>query len=175
MSKARVLSVLTGFVLMGMLFSQAVQAADALKIGYVDYAALFQGYDRTKEAYATFKEKGQKKQTERETLIENVRNMKNEIELLTDKQKDKKQAQIDAEIIKLQDFEREAKVDLEREKDNMEKKIFKEIEAVIGQYSVKNGYRLIFSDRVLVYAQEQYDLTNEILNLLNSKYRKTSK
>ena len=175
MSKARVLSVLTGFVLMGMLFLPPAQAADALKIGYVDYAALFQGYDRTKEAYAAFKDKGQKKQTERETLIENVRNMKNEIELLTDKQKDKKQAQIDAEIIKLQDFEREAKVDLEREKDNMEKEIFKEIEAVIEQYSVKNSYSLIFSDRVLVYKQEQYDLTNEILNLLNSKYRKTSK
>jgi len=108
-------------------------------------------------------------------LIEDVRNMKNEIELLTDKQRDKKQVEIDEKIRVLQDFEREAKVDLDREKDNLEKDIFKEIEAVIERYAVKNAYSLILSDRVLVYAQEKFDITNEILNLLNSKHRKTGK
>jgi len=175
MSRRMVLSVLAGFLLMGLLFVQGVQAAEALKIGYVDYAAVFQGYDKTKEAYATFREKGQKKQAERDGLIEDVRNMKNEIELLTDKQRDKKQVEIDEKIRVLQDFEREAKVDLDREKDNLEKDIFKEIEAVIEQYAVKNAYSLILSDRVLVYAQEKFDITDEILNLLNSKYRKTGK
>ena len=175
MSKARVLSVLVGFVLMGFVFSQGAQAASPLKIGYLDYAAVFQGYDKTKEAYAMFMEKGQKKQAEREGLIEKVRNMKNELELLTDKQRDKKQVEIDEVIRKLQDFERETKVDLAREKDNIEKEIFKEIEVLIEQYAVKNGYSLVFSDRVLVYAQEQYDITHEVLNLLNSKYRKKSK
>ena len=175
MSKARILSVLAGFLLMGLLSSQGAQAAEALKIGYVDYAAVFQGYDKTKEAYAMFREKGQKKQAERDGLIEDVRNMKNEIELLTDKQRDKKQVEIDEKIRVLQDFEREAKVDLDREKDNLEKDIFKEIEAVIERYAVKNAYSLILSDRVLVYAQEKFDITNEILNLLTSKHRKTGK
>ncbi len=175
MSKVKVLSILAVFVFIGLVFSQSAEAAGPMKIGYVDYAAIFQGYDKTKEAYAVLSEKSQKKQEEREAMIEDMRNMKNELELLTDKQRDKKQVEIDEKIRKLQDFEREAKVDLEREKDNVEKKIFKEIEAVIKQYSVKNSYSLILSDRVLVYAQEQYDITHEILNLLNSKHRKTSK
>jgi len=175
MSRVKALFMLAAFVLTGLVFSQGAEAAGPMKIGYTDYAAVFQGYDKTKEAYAAIREKSQKKQEEGEILIENVRNMKNELELLTDKQRDKKQAEIDKEIRKLQDFEREAKVDLDREKDNMEKEIFKEIEAVIEQYSIKNGYSLILSDRVLVYKQEQYDITREVLNLLNSKYRKTSK
>ncbi len=175
MSRVKVLFVLAVFVLIGLVFSQGAKAASPMKIGYTDYAAVFQGYDKTKEAYAVIREKSQKKQEEGENLIENVRNMKNELELLTDKQRDKKQLAIDEEIRKLQDFEREAKVDLDREKDNMEKEIFKEIEDVIKQYSVKNGYSLILSDRVLVYKQEQYDITREVLNLLNSKYRKASK
>jgi outer membrane protein len=175
MSRVKVLSVLAVFVLIGLVFSQGAEAASPMKIGYADYAAVFQGYDKTKEAYAVIREKSQKKQKEGESLIENVRNMKNELELLTDKQRDKKQVEIDEEIRKLQDFEREAKVDLDREKDNMEKEIFKEIEAVIEQYSIKNGYNLIISDRVLVYKQEKYDITREVLNLLNSKYRKASK
>jgi len=177
MNRVKVLFMLAVFILSGLVFSQGVQAANTntMKIGYVDYAALFQGYDKTKEAYVKLKEKSQEKQKQGEKLVEDVRNMKNELELLTDKQRDKKQLDIDEGIRKLQDFEREAKVDLDREKDNIEKEIFKEIEAVINDYSLKNGYSLVLTDRVVVYGEEQYDITREILNLLNSKYRKTGK
>ncbi len=175
MSRVKVFCIIAIFILSGLAFSQPARAAENMKIGYVDYATLFQGYDKTKQAYMELKEKSQKKQKEGEELIENVRNMKNELELLTDKERDKKQMEIDEGIRKLQDFEREAKVDLDRERDNVEKEIFKEIEAVIDDYSVKNNYSMIVSDRIIIYAKEQYDITREILNLLNSKYRKTAK
>lgn len=177
MNRVKVLFIAAVFILSGLVFSQGTQAANTsnLKIGYVNYAALFQGYDKTKEAYVKLKEKSQEKQKQGEKLVEEVRNMKNELELLSDRQRDKKQVEIDERIRRLQDFEREAKVDLDREKDSIEKEIFKEIEAVINDYSVKKGYSMILTDRVVVYGDGQYDITREILNLLNSKYRKTGR
>ena len=98
--------------------------------------------------------------------------MKNELELLSDKQRDKKQQQINDEIRKLQDFDREARVVLGRKRDNMMRDILKEIDAVVKDYANKNSYTLIIKVNALAFGQEQDDITKEILNILNSQYRR---
>jgi outer membrane protein len=105
-------------------------------------------------------------------MVDNIKNMKNELELLSDNEKQKKQDLIDTEVRKLQDFDKEAKEGLQRERDDMVREILKEIDAVIKDYASKNGFTLVLNNRVLVYAEEQYDITKEILNILNSKYRR---
>jgi outer membrane protein len=168
------------FLLLVFLFScfyypQRSCEAQTVKIGYIDVAAVFDGYDKTKEEDAKLGAKSQAKQAQRDKMVESIRNMKNELELLSEKQKEKKQPQIDEQIRKLQDFDREGKAELQRERDDMVRVILKDIETVINEYAAKNSYTMILNSRVLEYAPEEYNITKEVLNLLNSKYRRTGR
>lgn len=147
-------------------------AAEDVKIGYIDVASVFDKYDKTKDEDAVLGEKSGKKQKERERIVEKVKNLKNELELLSEKQRQKKQTQIEEEIRKLQNFDREVKEELRRERDDMVRNILKEIDTAIKDYGKKNNYTIILNNRVLVYALEQDDITREILNILNSNYRR---
>jgi outer membrane protein len=153
----------------------SAQAVPEIKIGHIDVAAVFDGYDKTKEEDAKLGTKSQNMQTQRDKMVENVRNMRNELEMLSEKQKEKKQSQIDAEIRKLQDFDREGKAELQRERDDMVRVILKDIDTVMNEYSIKNNYTMIINSRVLEYAQPENDVTKEVLNLLNSKYRRSGR
>jgi len=166
---------LSVFLLSCFYYPQNAQAATVAKMGYADVAAVFDGYDKTKEEDSKLGVKSQGKQAQRDKMVESVRNMRNELELLSEKQKEKKQAQIDDEIRKLQDFDREGKAELQRERDDMVRVILKDIETVINEYAIKNGYTMILNSRVLEYALEEYNITKEVLNLLNSKYRKNGR
>jgi len=171
MKKFIVILLIGLFIIPFSAFSQA-QADDKLKIGYIDVATAFDSYDKTKNEDAELGKKSEEKQKQRDRIVEKIRNMKSEIELLNDAQKEKKQTQIDEEISKLQDFDRESRAVLRKERDNMVRNILKEIDDVIQDYAVKNNYTMIVNSRILVYAKEQYDITREIINLLNSKYRR---
>jgi outer membrane protein len=159
------------FVFTGFGFQKSVQAAE-VKIGYIDVAVVFDSYDKTKEKDTQLNTRSQEKKKEHDRMVDNIKNMKNELELLSDNEKQKKQDLIDTEVRKLQDFDKEAKEGLQRERDDMVREILKEIDAVIKDYASKNGFTLVLNNRVLVYAEEQYDITKEILNILNSKYRR---
>jgi Skp family chaperone for outer membrane proteins len=53
----------------------------------------------------------------------------------------------------------------------MVKDIIKEMSDVIKEYGEKNGYSIIVNDRVLLYGDPGMELTNEIIKLLNDKYK----
>ena len=175
MHRVKVVFLLSVFLLSCFYLPQNAQAAAPLKIGYIDVAAVFDGYDKTKEEDAKLGAKSQGKQAQRDKMVESVRNMKNELELLSEKEKEKKQSQIDDQIRKLQDFDREGKAELQRERDDMVRVILKDIETVINEYASKNGYTMILNNRVLEYAPEEYNITKEVLNVLNSKYRRSGR
>jgi outer membrane protein len=151
------------------------EAYAQIKIGHIDIAAVFDGYDKTKEEDAKLGAKSQNMQAQRDKIVEDIRNMRNELEMLSEKQKEKKQQQVDDSIRKLQDFDREGKAELQRERDDMVRVILKDIETVMNEYAIKNNYTMIINNRVLEYAQEEHNVTKEVLNLLNSKYRKSSR
>lgn len=153
-------------------FSKDLLAAEKSKIGYIDISGIFDEYDKTKTQQDILSTESEAKKNEREKMVERIRNMKNELELLSDKQRDKKQQQINDEIRKLQDFDREARVVLGRKRDNMMRDILKEIDAVVKDYANKNSYTLIIKVNALAFGQEQDDITKEILNILNSQYRR---
>lgn len=171
MSRSAILFVTAIFILSSLGLAKEAGAAENIKIGYVDVATVFDSYNKTKDQDAALSSKGKSKQEERDKIVEKIRNMKNELELLSDQQREKKQAQIDEEIRRLQDFDREAKSVLGRERDSMVRDILKEIDSVIRDYAQKHGYTMMLNSRVLIYAQKQYDLTQEIINILNSNYK----
>jgi outer membrane protein len=150
----------------------AAFAADAGKIGYVDLARVFDEYQKTKTFDKSLETKGSSKQQERDRLVNEVKKLRDEAELLGAKAKDDKQVQIDEKIKTLQDFDRTTRDALRKERDGMVRDILKEIETVIQDFGKQQGYSFIFNDRVLVFKNETSDLTPQIIKVLNDSYAK---
>lgn len=154
--------------------SQAVHAA-ADKIGYVDLARVFDDYLKTKDFDKSLESKGAAKQAERDKMVNEVKKLRDEAELLSAKAKDDKQVQIDEKIKALQDFDRTTRDALKKERDVMVRDILKEIETVIQNYGKSQGYGFVFNDRVLVYKTESSDLTAPVIKALNDSYASKKK
>ncbi len=109
---------------------------------------------------------------ERDKLVNEVKKLRDESELLSAKAKEDKQAQIDEKIKALQDFDRITRDALRKERDGIVRDILKEIEAVIQNFGKSQGYLFIFNDRVLVFKNESADLTGQVIKVLNDSYAK---
>ena len=147
-------------------------AENSGKIGYIDLSRSFDEYQKTKDFDKELEKKGDMKQGEREKLVQDIRKMREELELMNKSAREKKETDIEAKIKSLQEFDQEAKTDLTKERDNMVKDILKEMSDVIKEYGQKNGYSIILNDRVLLYGDPGMELTNEIIKILNEKYNK---
>lgn len=165
--------ILTVILIVAFLFSISAPAFSESqgKIGYIDLSRSFDEYQKTKDFDKELEAKGDMKQKDREKVVQEIRKMREELELMNKNAREKKEADIEAKIKSLQDFDQEAKTDLTKERDNMVKDILKEMSGVIKEYGEKNGYSIIVNDRVLLYGDSGIDLTNEIIKILNDKYK----
>ena len=142
------------------------------KIGSVDLARVFDGYNKTKELDKALESKGTAKQEDRDKMVAEVKKLRDEAELLSAKAKEDKQVVIDEKIKALQDFDRTTRDALRKERDGMVRDILKEIEVVMQDFGKSQGYAYIFNDRVLVYKTDQSDLTTQVIKVLNDNYSK---
>jgi outer membrane protein len=167
------LAVILGvFLGLGILAPAPQAGAAGEKTGYVDLARVFDEYLKTKDFDKSLEAKGAAKQSERDKMVNEVKKLRDEAELLSSKAKDDKQAQIDEKIKALQDFDRSTRDALRKERDTMVREILKEIETVIQNFGKSQGYGFIFNDRVLVYKMESADLTASVIKVLNDSYAK---
>ncbi len=162
---------MTGFTVAGT--PRAYAAGE--KIGYVDLSRVFDEYLKTKEFDKALEGKGAQKQIDRDKMVNEVKKLRDEAELLSAKAKEEKQASIDEKIKTLQDFDRNTRDALRKERDVMVRDILKEIEAVIQNFGKSQGYSFIFNDRVLVFKSESADLTAQIVKVLNDSYASKKK
>ena len=154
------------------LFSVPSAQAAADKIGSVDLARVFDGYQKTKELDKALESKGLAKQADRDKMVAEIKKFRDEAELLSAKAKEDKQVVIDEKIKTLQDFDRTTRDALRKERDGMVRDILKEIEVVMQDFGKNQGYSYIFNDRVLVYKTDQSDLTTQVIKVLNDNYAK---
>ena len=148
------------------LFS-GVACAKEYKLGYVDLAKVFDEYKKTKESETALEAKGKSKEAERNKMVEDLRKLKDEQALLSEKAKGEKQVIIDNKIKVLQDFDRVTRDALVKERNDMLGGILKDIEKVVADYAKASGYDMVLNSRMLLYGGEQYDLTTEVLSRLN--------
>jgi outer membrane protein len=153
----------------------ATIAADGLNIGYLDVAKAFDEYKRTKDQDAALEKETKVKQAERDKLVSEITRLRDEMELLSEKGKQDKQAVIDEKVKKLQEFDRVARNDLKKKRDEMVAGILKEIDKAVQDYGSKEGYDMILNDKVIVYKKDALDVTDAILKTLNGQYSSSSK
>lgn len=170
MKKGFVKAFVLGLALVTVLSAPSAFAAD--KIGSVDLAKIFDGYNKTKELDKALETKGAAKQADRDKMVAEVKKLRDEAELLSAKAKEDKQVVIDEKIKALQDFDRVTRDALRKERDGMVRDILKEIEVVMQDFGKTQGYSYIFNDRVLVFKTDSSDLTAQVIKVLNDNYAK---
>lgn len=147
----------------------------AEKIGYVDVAKVFDKFEKTKKFDKELAEVGKQKQSGRDTLVLEVRRLKDEMALLSDQGKEEKQKLVDQKMRELQDYDREAQRDLLERRETVMREIFKDIDEVIREFGKQKGYDFIFNERLMLFRNEKYDVTDQVLGELNARYKKSGK
>jgi len=143
--------------------------AEEIKIGYINLSKTFDEYEKTQQHEKSLEQRSDKKEKERQKLVEDIKKLKDEMVLLSDKGKEEKEPIIDEKIRNLQEFDKETRDELRQERDEIVRDILREIDKVIQDYGKKNGYTVILNDRVLVYGNETIDITQDIIDILNKK------
>ena len=143
--------------------------AQELKVGYVNLAKIFDGYQRTKTSDAALEKKGKDKETELEGRVSELKKLRQNLELLKDDVRESKTREIEEKTEELQRFRTNAARDLGRERDKIAKDLLKEIQEGIDEYAKAQGFSFVFDERSLLYGQPAYDITDKALAMLNSR------
>ncbi len=166
-----VISLLAAALLLSALAGGSAVAQE-IKIGYINLGDTFDSYEKTKKYDASLEGKRDTKEEEREKLVDTIRDLKEEMALLSEQGKEEKQRVIDEKIKVLQEFDESTRETLREERDEMVREIFQEIDNVIQDYGKENGYTAILNDRVLLYGDETIDITDDIIEILNAGFKK---
>ncbi|MDP3731860.1 MAG: OmpH family outer membrane protein [Candidatus Omnitrophota bacterium] len=157
-------------LLCAIFFTGGVSAAE--KFAYVDLSRLFSEYGKTKDFDKTLTDKQNAYRTEIDKKTNEVKQFQDKMNLLSDKEKEAKKEEFETKVKGLQDFERQKLTDLRKEQDEKMKEIFKDIEDAVKQYAEKEGYTLVFNDRVFVYQTKNMDITEKVMGILNKGAKK---
>ncbi len=158
------------FCLVSCMAISTVRAED--KFAYVDLTRIFSEYSKTKEFDKVLSDKGTTYESEREKKVTELKQLQDKLNLLSDKEKEGKKGEFDSKVKALQEYDRQKQTDLRKEENDKMKEILKDIEEAVKQYAEKEGYTLVFNDRVLVYQNKSMDITNNIIDIINKNYKK---
>jgi outer membrane protein len=158
-------------VMFGFLVSGSGLAAD-LKIGYVDLAKVFDGYQKTKEFDAVLQSEGQAFQKERDGMIQKIQDSQSKMDLMKDAEKAAMQANIEKQKDAVLSFDKQKRTDLAKKRDDKVREILTEIQNITSDIAKKEGYTYVLNDRVMIFGDTQYNITDEVLKNLNDSYKK---
>ena len=144
-------------------------AAEGMKVGYVNLAKVFDGYQRTKTSDATLEKEGKQKEAELEGRMNELKKLRQNLELLNDEAREAKTREVEEKTEELQRFRSSTARNLQRERDTIAKDILQEIQDALEEYAKANGFSVILDAQALLYGQTALDVTNDVLTLLNGK------
>ena len=101
-----------------------------------------------------------------------IKQLQDKFNLLSDKEKESKKTELENKVKDLQEYDRLKQTDLRKDQDEKMKEILKDIEDAVKQHAEKEGYTLVFNDRVLVYEVKSMDITDKVMEILNKGPKK---
>ncbi len=158
-------------VLFGFLASTLCLAGD-LKIAYVDLSKVFDGYQKTKEFDAMLQSEGADFQKQRDAMIQKIQDAQNKLDLMKDSEKDAMKTDIEKQKNDVVAFDKSKRTELSKKRDDKVREILAEIQNVVSGIAKKDGYTYVLNDRVMIFGDPQFDLTDEVAKALNDSYKK---
>ncbi|MBU1084236.1 MAG: OmpH family outer membrane protein [Candidatus Omnitrophota bacterium] len=144
-------------------------AQDGAKIGYVDFRRAFYENDKAKvkeEELRDYEEEQKKTQMD---LVQEITQIRDEAELLSDEAKEKKRKEIEAKMLELQNFENDVRKELQSRKNDIYKEIADDIQGVVDAVGKSGGYDYILDSRSIIYTSKDYDITDEVIKNIKKK------
>jgi len=167
----KILAVLVAVVFVLGVLSKGVLAATE-KFAYVDLSRIFSEYGKTKDYDKALSAKEDAYTSDREKKVNEVKQLQDKMNLLSDKEKEAKKSDFETKVKALQEYDRQKQTDLRKEQDEKMKEILKDIEEAVKKYSQQEGITFVLNDRVLVYQEKSYDVSEKIIDILNKNYKK---
>ena len=146
--------------------------AGDLKIAYVDLSKVFDGYQKTKEFDAVLQSEGGVFQKERDAMIQRIQDAQGKLNLMNDAQKTAMQADIEKQKNDVVAYDKEKRTELAKKRDDKVREILAEIQNVASDLAKKAGYTYVLNDRVMIYGDPQFNVTDQVLKTLNDSYKK---
>jgi len=163
----KLLVVLCGALLGSFVLTGLAQAAD--KFAYINLGRTFNEYSKTKEYDKALTEKENSYTVERDKKVKDLNSFRDKFSLLSDKEKDAKKGELENKAKAVKDFITQKETELRKEQEDRMKEILKDIESAVKICAEKEGYTMVFNDRVLVYQDKNMDITDKVIALLNKK------
>ena len=138
----------------------------------MDLSKVFDNYEKTKEYDATLEAEHSAYEKERNTKIEKLKEAANKLDLLKPEEKDKAQKDLEQMRNELAEYDQQKRTDLNKKRDEKIREILLEIEKVVSDFSEKESYAFILNDRVLIFGNKGFDITDQMIKLLNEGYPK---
>ncbi|MCQ9207790.1 MAG: OmpH family outer membrane protein [Omnitrophica bacterium] len=162
------------FVLIIALFCSGVTSSYAqdLKLGFISLKKVLDNYEKVKDGEDILLKEAEKKNAQRDKLVKEIKNLREKIDLLQDKQREKKRRELNEKVKKLQDFTYETRTDLRQKRDEKFMEIMKEVKAVIEEYGSSRNYNIIIDDTLLLYKDQGLNVTDDLIKILNQRYKK---
>lgn len=146
--------------------------AGDIKFGFIDFKKVMDNYERVKDEETRLQKELAESNEKGEKLTKEVKALREKIDLLKNKQKKKKQEELDAKIKELQEFNYQLRAGLSQKRDEKLREISRDIQDVVSEYGQSRNYEMIF-DKILVhYRQDNLDVTDDIIKILNQRYKK---
>jgi len=168
------LKILMGLIFLGSLAAQAVAASDT-KIGYVDMQKAIQGTDAGKKAKKDLEKEFNDKKTELQTKEKDLKKMTEDFEkkssVLSDEVKQKKQAEIQEEMLKYRDYVGKSQLAIQERERNLTAPILEKLRAIIGDIGQKESYTVILekAENSVLWAPKNIDLTDRVVAEFDKK------
>ena len=143
-----------------------------LKIAYVDLSKVFDGYQKTKEFDAVLQSEGEAFQKERDAMVQKIQDAQSKLALMNDTQKASMQADIEKQKNDVVAYDKEKRTELAKKRDDKVREILTEIQGIVSDLAKKEGYTYVLNDRVMIYGDPQFNITDEVLKTLNDSYKK---
>jgi len=173
---------ISAFLLLALLISPVcpAQAAETAaqpqgKIGIVSVDRVFKEYKATQSKEAEFQKLAISKQADREKMVTEIRNLRDELALLNEENRGKQKQAIDQKLQALAAFDQQIRESLRDQREEAISGLLKEIEQVVTSMAKDKGFDLILSDRAVLYRVDSLDLTDQVISVLNQKAGKGGK
>jgi len=160
---------------LGLVFLVSSYAFAEEKIGYVNTIKVIQEYNKAKK-YNDLLEKKEEEinkevETKRQEAAEKIEKMRSKFSLLDEEKKKEEQEKMIQEERKYQGFLYEKRADLMKQQDEYRREVSEDIMNEIEDYAKKNKYSFILERAALLYAIDENNVTDKIINELNKKKR----
>jgi Skp family chaperone for outer membrane proteins len=157
-------------LLCALFFTGGVSAAE--KFASVSMERIANGYLKAKEYTKNIDGKEAAYTAEINKKRDEVKQFQDKMNLLSDKGKEAKKAELESRFNDLQELVRQKQADFRKETFDKTMEISKDIKNTISDYAKKEGYTLVFDAAALAYQLESMDITEKIIDILNKGYKK---